>query len=164
MIRRAAESDLRAIMEVYCTARSFMAENGNQAQWGNAYPPEALIRKDLERGRLFVCAADGEVHGAFALCAGPDPTYAEIEGGVWKTAGPYTVIHRLAGDGRVHGLFSQCMAFSRTRFPVLRADTHVDNHIMQHLLEKNGFKLCGIIHVKDGSPRIAYEYVTPHQA
>ena len=26
-----------------------------------------------------------------------------------------------------------------------------------HTIEKNGFKRCGIIHVKDGSERIAYE-------
>ena len=28
---------------------------------------------------------------------------------------------------------------------------------MQHLLEKNGFARCGIIHVADGSSRIAYQ-------
>ena len=39
----------------------------------------------------------------------------------------------------------------------LRADTHADNKIMQHLLEKNGFTKCGIIHVEDGTPRIAYQ-------
>ena len=39
----------------------------------------------------------------------------------------------------------------------LRADTHADNKIMQHLLEENGFTRCGIIHVEDGTPRIAYQ-------
>ena len=39
----------------------------------------------------------------------------------------------------------------------LRADTHADNKIMQHLLEKNGFARCGIIHVEDGTPRVAYQ-------
>ena len=39
----------------------------------------------------------------------------------------------------------------------LRIDTHNDNKIMQHVIEKNGFKRCGIIHVNDGSERIAYE-------
>ena len=29
--------------------------------------------------------------------------------------------------------------------------------IMQHLLEENGFTRCGIIHVEDGTPRIAYQ-------
>ena len=39
----------------------------------------------------------------------------------------------------------------------LRADTHADNKIMQYLLEKNGFARCGIIHVEDGTPRVAYQ-------
>ena len=39
----------------------------------------------------------------------------------------------------------------------VRADTHADNKIMQHLLEENGFTKCGIIHVEDGTPRIAYQ-------
>lgn len=39
----------------------------------------------------------------------------------------------------------------------LRADTHEDNKIMQHLLEKNGFARCGIILADDGKPRIAYQ-------
>ena len=30
---------------------------------------------------------------------------------------------------------------------------------MQHLIEKNGFVPCGIIHLEDGSPRLAYERV-----
>ena len=44
----------------------------------------------------------------------------------------------------------------RQGLPV-RADTHADNKIMQHILEKNGFTKCGIIHVADGTPRIAYQ-------
>lgn len=30
---------------------------------------------------------------------------------------------------------------------------------MQHLILKNGFEQCGIIHIADGSERIAYEKV-----
>ena len=45
----------------------------------------------------------------------------------------------------------------------LRADTHADNKIMQHLLEKNGFTRCGIIHVADGSPRFAYQKLAATQ-
>jgi RimJ/RimL family protein N-acetyltransferase len=43
------------------------------------------------------------------------------------------------------------------QIPNIRIDTHRDNAIMQHLLEKNGFVKCGIIYVEDGSPRIAYQ-------
>ena len=34
---------------------------------------------------------------------------------------------------------------------------------MQHVLESNGFTRCGIIHVADGSPRIAYQKLGVHQ-
>ena len=41
----------------------------------------------------------------------------------------------------------------------MRIDTHEDNKIMQHLIEKNGFSKRGIIFKDDGSPRVAFEYV-----
>lgn len=43
--------------------------------------------------------------------------------------------------------------------PNLRIDTHEENKVMRHLIEKSGFAECGIIRVEDGSPRIAYQYV-----
>ena len=52
-------------------------------------------------------------------------------------------------------------AWCAERCDSLRADTHADNKIMQHILEKNGFARCGIIHVADGTPRIAYQKLTP---
>ena len=39
----------------------------------------------------------------------------------------------------------------------IRIDTHEDNRIMQHLLDKYGFAKCGCIYVEDGTPRIAYQ-------
>ena len=62
-----------------------------------------------------------------------------------------------AGDGEVHGIFEEIVSFCEKNIAHLRIDTHEDNKIMQHLIEKNGFVKCGIIHVADGSPRIAYE-------
>ena len=39
----------------------------------------------------------------------------------------------------------------------LKIDTHRDNRIMQHLLDKNGFTYCGIIYLDDGTERLAYQ-------
>lgn len=93
----------------------------------------------------------------FALLDTPEPTYSRIEG-AWRNDAPYLTIHRLAGDGRTHGLFrcaaDYCKAISRN----VRADTHADNRTMQHLLEENGFLPCGTIHVRDGTPRLAYHW------
>jgi len=35
-------------------------------------------------------------------------------------------------------------------------DTHEDNQTMQALLGKHGFSYCGIIHLANGDPRMAY--------
>lgn len=49
------------------------------------------------------------------------------------------------------------MDYCKAQIPHLRIDTHEDNKVMQHVLEKYGFVRCGIVYVSDGSPRIAYE-------
>ena len=51
----------------------------------------------------------------------------------------------------------QIVGFCRAQIHHLRIDTHADNHIMQHLILQCGFTRRGIIYVRDGSPRIAYE-------
>ena len=53
-------------MEIYARAREFMAANGNPRQWGQSHwPPEALIARDIERGKCYVCEADGLLQGVF---------------------------------------------------------------------------------------------------
>ena len=51
------------------------------------------------------------------------------------------------------------VAFCEKQIPHLRIDTHEDNKVMQHLIEKNGFKKCGIVYVEDGTERFAYEKI-----
>ena len=70
---------------------------------------------------------------------------------------PYGTIHRVASDGRANGFMKRTIDFCSRITPHLRIDTHGNNGIMQHLIIKNGFTLCGTIFVSDGSPRIAYE-------
>lgn len=41
----------------------------------------------------------------------------------------------------------------------IRIDTHKDNKIMIHLLEKYGFKRCGVIVVDDGTDREAFQKI-----
>ena len=63
----------------------------------------------------------------------------------------------LAAAGRHPGVAAAVITWCLEHCESLRADTHADNKIMQHLLEENGFTKCGIIHVEDGTPRIAYQ-------
>ena len=153
----AKEADLPRIMEIYDIAKAYMRANGNPNQWNGAYPDPETLRTDIEKQRLYVYKKDGRIHGVFMLLLEEEPTYAYIEDGSWREETPYGTIHRLAGDGEVRGLFAKCVAFCESKVKYLRADTHFDNHTMQHLLEKNGFERRGIIYLKNGDPRIAYQ-------
>ena len=123
MIRKAEKEDLPRIYEIYETARQFMRENGNHAQWGAGDRPEELLEDDISQGNLYVLedavADEAIIHAVFA--------------------------------------FIKIMDYCKAQIPHLRIDTHEDNKVMQHVLEKYGFVRCGIVYVPDGSPRIAYE-------
>lgn len=135
-----------------------MRKNGNDSQWGNNYPSKSLLKEDIGKKQLYLFLEDGEIHGVFALIFGADPSYEYIENGSWQNDKPYGAIHRIASDGRVKGVFEKCLIFCKEQTDELRIDTHEDNRIMQYLIEKNGFKKCGIVYMSDGSPRIAYQY------
>ena len=158
IIRAAKDSDLPELLRVYAYARAFMSQTGNPTKWGTDYPASELLREDLRAGRSYVGVDEnGHVCCTFVLLLGEEPNYRVLEGGTWLNDAPYGTIHRLAGDGSVHGCFNACIAFCRAHCAGLRADTHADNRIMQRLLEHAGFQRCGIIHVEDGSARIAYQ-------
>lgn len=158
-IRRAKTEDLTEIMEIYAQARDFMARTGNPNQWGDHYPEEELIRTDIEKEISYVAEQNGQIKAVFMYVFGDDPTYSVIEDGDWIDDRPYGVIHRIASREGVRGAGSFCMQWGFAECGNLRMDTHEDNKVMQHVLEKNGFRRCGRIYVEDGSPRIAYQKV-----
>lgn len=156
-IRTAQTADLPVILKIFAHARAFMKQTGNAQQWGDSWPPKEVLQDDIAQQQLYVVEADGVVHGAFALVSGDEPTYAVIHNGAWLSNTPYAAIHRVASDGTVRGIFKEIVSFCTARQPHLRIDTHADNQVMQHLILKNGFQKCGIIDVRDGGSRIAYE-------
>ena len=156
-IRAARAAELGRILEIYADARKFMRENGNPDQWGEGYPPEELIREDVTGGRSYVCEEDGEILGVFYYAEGNDPTYEVIADGAWQNDAPYGVIHRIAVSAHGRGVAAACFAYAFARCGNVKIDTHENNLAMQRALAKNGFVRCGIIHLPDGSPRIAYQ-------
>lgn len=156
-VRHAAASDLPRIEEIYAYARKFMAQTGNPDQWGKTNPPTAQLVEDISEGKLYVIESDG-IHGVFYFSLGDDPTYSVIEEGSWASDAPYGTIHRIAGDGS-GGIVGTAVHYARSVISHLRIDTHHDNKVMQHVVEKQGFVRRGIIHIADGSPRIAYEMI-----
>ena len=158
-VRRSNMEDIPAMMELYAQARVFMRENGNPNQWDDSYPSRELLEKDIAFGNSYIVEDDEKnLAATFAFIKGEDPTYYGIENGAWLNHEPYGTIHRLAGNTSYHGIASGCISWCKSQIGNLRADTHEDNKIMQHLLEKNGFVRCGIIHLANGAPRIAYQF------
>lgn len=157
-IRQATKSDMEAILHIYSRAREFMKEHGNPTQWDASYPSADMIASDMNRGCHYVCLEQGEVVGTFALLIGAEPTYQVIEQGAWHYDVPYGTIHRVASIGTAKGVAKGCFDFCRTQIDYLRIDTHHDNYPMQGAITQYGFQRCGIIHVDDGSARIAYDY------
>lgn len=156
-IRGAKAADMDTILKIYAYARSFMEQTGNPTQWGRNFPPEELLWEDIKAGQLYVVEKNGDIHGVFAFIIGEDKTYLQIENGAWRSKAPYGTIHRIAGDGKIHGILGEAVAFCESKIPHLRIDTHADNKVMRHLIEKAGFVECGTIYIEDGTPRIAYE-------
>ena len=149
-------------MEIYAYARDFMARTGNPNQWAaKNWPPQDLISSDVEAGNSYVCVNEsGAVIGTFYYVFGEDiePTYRTIEDGAWLDDSAYGVVHRLASDGSEKGIGRFCIDWALKQSGHLRIDTHVDNKVMQNLLQKMGFTQCGIIYVvEDNDPRYAYE-------
>lgn len=157
-VRNAVPEDLSRILEIYAYARTFMARTGNPNQWGKTHPPRAQLQEDIRVGQLYVVEKERKIHGVFAYLTGEDPTYGYIEEGSWISDSPYGTIHRVAADGS-GGVFSAVMEYALSRNPHVRIDTHRDNHVMQHVVAKHGFRRCGIIYLENGDPRIAYEKV-----
>ena len=156
VIRPATPADIPALRPVFEAAKGIMRADGNPDQWSApGFPDDSLLLRDIAREGSFVIEDDALV-AYFALLPSPEPTYDYIDG-AWLTDEPYGVIHRMASYPDVHGIFSAVIDFAASRYSHLRIDTHRDNHIMQHLIEKHGFTYCGIIWLEDGTERLAYE-------
>lgn len=156
IVRKAQWTDLPRIEEIYAYARQFMADTGNPNQWGKTTPLTSQLEQDIERGELFVLTDHAGIHGVFYFYIGEDPTYRVIYDGAWRSNEPYGTIHRIAGDGS-GGVLAAAVAFGKQQTTHLRIDTHEDNKIMQRAVAKQGFQRAGIIHLANGSPRIAYD-------
>lgn len=159
-IRQATRADIPQLLRVYDAAQDYMISSGNSTQWGKEYPTMEQVESDIQAGVSHVVMQDGEIVGAFCAICGIDPTYAIIEDGTWVNDElPYTTLHRIASDGRLQGIFHLVLTWCEKRWSNLRADTHQNNRTMIHLLEKHGFQRCGVIYVRNHSPRIAYQRI-----
>lgn len=160
MVRKATEKDIPAAMELFTAAKSIMRSDGNSTQWGDGYPDAGIVRTDISMGGAHIIEQDGKPVAYFALLPSPEPTYSSIDGKWLDDSSPYHVIHRIASTPESHGVFRRIIEYALSVSGNLRIDTHRDNRIMRHLIEKAGFSYCGVIVLADGSERLAYQKIT----
>ena len=157
-VRESRPADMAEIMKVMEAARKIMRQSGNMHQWADGYPSEAVIFNDMEKHGGFVLEEADRIVGYFAFLPSPEPTYSKIYDGKWlDDTQPYHVVHRIASYPDIHGIFSDIMDYCFSRDANIRIDTHKDNRIMQHNIEKHGFTYCGIIYLANGDERLAYQ-------
>ncbi len=146
------------MQDIFAVARRFMRETGNPNQWAETYPSNEQLMNDINGGDSYVCIENGVIVATFVLRGGNDPTYDIIYEGAWKNNNPYATIHRIASNGTVKGIFNKVMTFALQHYSTIRIDTHRDNKVMQNVIDKAGFKYCGVIHCWSGDERLAYQY------
>lgn len=156
LIRKATPDDSLEILSVYKNAQEFMVQNNNPTQWNDFDLIKRSVLSDIKNNISYVLIDNGKIEAVFSLKPGVEETYLEIEGH-WKDDSPYFTIHKLACRTHHKGYSSMLIRYAFLQERHLRIDTHNDNIPMQNLIRKMGFDYCGIIHVKDGSPRLAYE-------
>lgn len=157
-IRHSAIEDMDRIMEIYESAKRYMRSKGNLNQWTDGYPYRDTILSDIAHYSHYLAEdEEGNILMVFSFILGDDPTYKKIEGGKWLNDKPYGTIHRIASSGLQGGMLDACVKYCKGIIDNIRIDTHADNGPMQNALHRLDFKCCGIIHISDGSPRLAFQ-------
>ena len=167
-IRKSICRDTGALMALFEEARGTIAQLGID-QWQDGYPSLQVVDEDIALERSYAVIIDGQLCGTFVLIEDGEPTYDKIYEGAWQTEAQhqdYVAIHRVAvsvavrGKGISTSIVSYAEAHARALGRTsLRIDTHKGNVVMRRMLEKHGFRYCGVIYLENGSPRVAYEKI-----
>ncbi|MBB1086213.1 GNAT family N-acetyltransferase [Limosilactobacillus fastidiosus] len=170
-LRKATMTDFETVMEMLRDGRSQLAERGVE-QWQGDYPNEEHIKEDIQHGWTYLVQADdNQTVGVFAIVDAPDHSYDELDGKWLLDTDKYQVIHRVAihskhaGHGYASQLFENVISYVKTNrkdIKSLRIDTHEDNKVMQHLIDKNGFTRVGTLHgvYRSAEESYVYEMIT----
>lgn len=157
-IRKSTKNDIPELLEIFQAARNIMRKSGNMHQWPIGTPSEDTVLNDIKNGNSYIIENnDNKIIATFAFIICEDPTYGYVEGGKWLNDEPYGTIHRIASNGTEKGIMDFCLDYCCKYVSNIRIDTHKDNKIMQHLLEKFGFQYCGVIYLMNGESRLAYQ-------
>ena len=69
-LKKAEMGQLDAVMEIYHTAQTYMAQHGNPSQWGTQYPSRELVAGDIAKGQLYTAVDEDGLEGVFVFFVG----------------------------------------------------------------------------------------------
>lgn len=72
-IRKSTTDDVPAILEIFWSAKAYMAAHGNPTQWGGGYPGLPELLPDIARGDSYVLTENGTVVGPFPSSSATSP-------------------------------------------------------------------------------------------
>ena len=157
----ASQDDVQRCYEIIDIGRKFQQEQGF-TQWTEDYPNLNTVCNDVQNKKGYVVKVDGIIAGYMCIDFDGEPAYDNIEG-EWNLDAPYAVVHRMAFLAEFRGIGLADTAWrlieehcKKRNVDYIRVDTDFLNKRMQHVLEKNGFKRCGVI-IFQGSEKIAYD-------
>ena len=162
---KAAESDLQDLMSLYWRVADDMNDRGLN-QWNRGiYPTEEMIRRDIERGEMYIRRMDGVIAAAITLTEVMDPEYRDI---LWTGGMLPGYLHRLAVDVPLQGagiggdvLDDAIQIMRRAGCDCVRLDTNRENRRAMRLYEKMGFRICGTVSWDDTPGEVYYAFDKP---
>ncbi len=165
-------SEIEKAMQIIDTAKKHLKDQGID-QWQDGYPDYECIKNDaLKKIGYFIIEEDNTskpdnsnsntILGYIAIDYNNESAYENING-QWTIDEDYVVVHRMAFTEQARGKKLADKVFElveekskKNNINYMRIDTDADNHKMQHILKKNGFKYCGIVYF-DNSEKIAFD-------
>jgi Acetyltransferase (GNAT) family. len=162
IFRTASFDDLESIMEIIDDAKQTLKSRGID-QWQDGYPNRDSIIPDIENQVGTVACINDFIVAYAAIVWSGEPTYNDLREGQWLSDSDYVVVHRLCiRKGHTHhgyatGIMRHIEQAAKERnITSFKIDTHADNQQMRNMLQKSGFRYCGIVYYDHGR-RLAYE-------
>lgn len=156
-------NDLNVCNAIINMGKEFQKEQGF-TQWTDNYPNIGTIRQDIETQKGYVIKIENKIAGYICIDFDGEAAYNNIQG-KWNTKEPYAVVHRMAFSKEFRGIGLSEITFClieklclSKKIKNIRIDTDLSNKRMQHILEKHGFRKCGIVIFQD-SDKLAYDKI-----
>ena len=163
-IRKALLSDIEQILPLYRMARDFQRNVLNLIQWEDNYPSRSQLLEDIRNHGSYVVMEDNKLNreerivGTFYLGSGPDRVYLPLKAH-WENLDQIVTLHRIASHLESSGVGNYVFRWLQENFDHVMVDTHDQNEVMKHLINKHQFKYLGVVTLEKGGLRNTYEWV-----